>query len=462
MNQPGQLSDFHFWPLKTRAFIWLIWLFPGFAFSQPVTNLWNVKLNTQPYNTHNLGDQIGFIGVNDDGNTELNIYNNSGSLQSSVVIPQVELLGSSLYNSIDSSFYVMGANEDITAMQIVKIKSNGAVLWQKNLPFNGYRFPYDIVKHGDQIAFTFAQLNLTGQSTGIGWWLYNDVGNLIAEKTVAIPVSSSLILPFASSFSPTGNLIMSTTNLESGVCKLYCLDPLSAVKKWEKTFNFPQFSTIESVYVDAVDDIFITGDNGNFARVNADGDILFQKNLGYANVSEGFKILENSGSIYVLGGWRESFFDTLYMARMLVGKYDKTDGNLQWIWEYNHTGNENGPIASDGYFKNDTTLIIQFTRLFESDWLGEFHLKATSGAKDLPAVSDLLVYPNPAPNGVIRIGGATAGTGHIRIFSNTGQLVLDKDHNKNELLTLPQSGAYIIEYQDDDGLHYGKVISEKK
>lgn len=448
--------------IKTALVFSLLWGLNNTCFAQLATDVWTKVLNISPYNTFKINDQIALVGTDEEGKTVLRILAEDGTEVETILIPQVELLGSSLFDPSDQSLYLMGTNEDITSMQLLKIKLDGTVIWQKNRPFNNYRFPYSIVQKGAQLAFTFGELNLVGESTGIGWWLLDTAGTLLHEYTHTLTPSSDIVIPYESAFDATGRLIMTASNLQNGKCSVFAFEPEEGTLFWEKPFLFPIFSTIQGLLTDSEGNTYFTGENGFFVKLNAEGETIFNQQLGYDSISIGNKILEHQGDLYVLGGWRDNFNSFELNGKMLIGKYSKSTGAQDWISIYEHTGILNGPIANDGFFKDDSTLIIQFSRLFESDWIGAFRLTQPTAVNELKGPSALTLCPNPTTDGIIRLEGIDSEGGRLKVFSANGVLELDLPYLPTESINLPRPGSYLIEYSQGNDKKTGKVISIKQ
>ncbi|MBL7809794.1 MAG: T9SS type A sorting domain-containing protein [Saprospiraceae bacterium] len=426
--------------------------------TQGLSTLWTRQISISPYNLHGPEGKITMVGTDEDGKTVFGSMADDGTGISYTPLPEVSLLGSSLYDPAENCYYVMGTNENIDQMQLVKYQANGAVVWQKNYPFSGYRFPYQIVKQGNSLAFTFGQISIQGVSTGFGWWLLDPTGQLLSENVHIIPQTSSLILPYASTFTPSGQLIITTSDLESGEGAVYALNPVSGALSWSRTIPLPALSSIQNVYADAANDIFLTGEYGFFVRLNTSGEIVFQKQIGYSPVSAAYNILEKNGDLYLIGGWRENINAIETKARVLVIKCNPEDGSEAWTWTYDHTGADDGPVATHGFFRNDSTLVLHFSRGFSSEWIGAFRLNGTVGVPE-PEIQPLSFSPNPSVNGLLNLQGINQ-VGKLRIYTSLGQLVWDADYQPGTTVQLLQKGTYWVHFEAGDKRFIGKWIHE--
>lgn len=426
--------------------------------TQGFTPLWTNQISISPYNLHGPEGKITVVGTDEDGKTIFGSMADDGTGISYTPLPEVSLLGSSLYDPAENCYYVMGTSDNIDQMQLVKYQADGMVVWQKNYAFSGFRFPYQIVKHGNYLAFTFGQVSIQGVSTGLGWWLLDPSGQLLSEKVYSIPQSSSLILPYASTFTPSGKLIITTSNVASGEGVVYAFDPVSGALSWSRNIPLPAQSTIQNVYADAANEIFLTGEYGFFIRLNALGEIVFQKQIGYAPVSASYQILEKNGDLYLIGGWRENINAFETKARVLVVKCNPEDGSEDWTWAYEHTSEDNGPVATHGFFRNDSTLILHFSRGFSSDWIGAFRLNGTVEVPELD-VRPLHPSPNPSSDGFFSLQAETQA-GRLRLYNSQGQLVWDADYQPGTTVQLLQKGTYWVHFEAGDKRYSGKWIHE--
>jgi hypothetical protein len=444
---------FAYWTISSALF------FTQGAFAQPLVNQWNQVLTITPYDTHSVGDSMAMIGVDEDGATRIEWLRIDGTPLGSESIPQIEALGSSLYDKDNHCFYIMGTNETVSLMRLLKIDLAGNVIWQKNIPFSGYRFPYQIVKNGNRIAFTYAQLTDQGISSAIGWWLVDTLGTLIADVSYNLPINNTVILPYASCFSSSDQLVLSASRLDNGQCSLYSFQPLNGTLNWSQSFDLAEYATIERVAADAQGNIYATGETGFLIKLSPTGAVLFETTLGYNAISSGFDIIERDDALYIIGSWRDNFNSSTPNANLLVGKYQKETGAKIWTWVYAHTGPVSGPIGQSAFFKNDSSLIIQFSRFFESEWVGEFRLSSTSSTKEIGVASPLQVYPNPCRDLTIRLQEPDITEGIIQVFTESGHLQQQMNYTQQPI-HLPYAGHFIVHYTNGTTRKVAKVIAQ--
>lgn len=432
------------------------------ASAQPLSNHWNTKLSMQPYNTHNLGDKVAMIGVDENsGATLLQTYSADGAFLSEKALPQIALLGSSTYDPARQCFYVMGTNEDQTAMEMICMATGGLIKWHKTFPFSGYRLPYSVVQQNAQIAFTFGQVTPNGESTGLGWWLLDTTGNLVAENLHSWPPSPELSLPFVSIFTTSGKLAIATSSLFTGACSIFVLNPLNGDLNWSKDFNLGAYATIQDLLVDSDNNIYGTGENGFFLKLDAAGNLIYNVDLGYSSISNGYSMIEKNNSIYIFGGWRQDLTSIPPIAKMLVGKYDTDTGSPLWVWSYEHTDTTFGPNANSGFFINDSTAIIQFSRVFESDWLGSFQLSKSSSNIELTSAKPLKISPNPSYDGTFQVIDGDELNGRLSIYNLEGKCIAHYPNYNGERVSVTRNGIYPIKLESSQGLRTGVLICRR-
>jgi outer membrane protein assembly factor BamB len=443
----------------TPYFPLFIALFSALPFlsAQELSPVWHQQIQINPYDLHHLGNQIATIGVDNDGLTALNIYDAYGHKTLEQIVPEVELLGSSLYDAGQQSFYVFGANASATALQVAQVKTDGTSGWEHTLTFEGLRFPYKTVQQGAHIAFTFAMIDSLGHSNGLGWWLVDTNGVAIKENLYPFSASPDYPdLPFAAAYTSDGSLVIGLSNLVSGQCKVLKFNAISGDLLWQKSFEFGAQGTIQCLCTDPAGNIYLSGENGFFVKLSPGGDTVFQKTMGYEDISVAYKMIEHKGSVYIFGGWREDYF-TLN-AKMVVGRYDEETGDPNWLWASDYGGIENGPNISDALFKNDSTLVFSFSRLFESNWLATYKINGTTGIHTPTVALGMEVYPNPGIDGHCQLLFPANESGSVRIFDLSGKLVREYPIAETVAVDLPCAGAYVAEAQGKAGL-YRAVIT---
>ena len=87
----------------------------------------------------------------------------------------------------------------------------------------------------------------------------------------------------------------------------------------------------------------------------------------------------------------------------------------------------------------------------------------TGNELEIEVDRQLLVYPNPSPEGIVRLQltGFTGPT-HVRILDLKGQIVYETDHRQThiELPTHFPQGLYLIRASDQRGILTEKLLIE--
>jgi hypothetical protein len=416
--------------------------------------------NVLSSNIHSVGSRvIASLTDEDDLQSFLQVLNPQGGLSGQISIPTIEYVTASYYSNVDTAFYLIGSNATADSMIFSKMTLSGVTLWRKALIEANYSVnaPYDISEREGEVLFSYSLFDFSGPSisSAIGYYVFDRQGNLIRQSQPFEFQSASVpIISYATALDQEGNVILAVTNF-LGPCSIIKFDKTSALPIWQQDFNLEN-NDIQTLEIDAENNIFFSGYDNILTKLDPNGSIIFEKNLGLEGFHGAQKILFWGGFLYTLG---YHYPENVDKSQIFIGQFNPETGDRNWGWYLDSIPNPFGLGIEDGVFADDSTLYILGSATAEFEFVMKLKLVGTVSTYEYYESEEVItIFPNPTSSN--RVILSTAGMqGIITLSTDTGQVILQQQVNDGDELILPSSGIYLLRFQNEKSEEVKKIIS---
>lgn len=347
--------------MKTVILFFVIVLIPmSIAYTQPIDTLWTktisysgssvqgtelVKYSPDEFIvTGSFGDSLYIVKLTSQGNIvwEKYLYETGG------------LFGKDIDKDSLGNFYILVWNYNASSeWKLLKFNELGDTLWSLIIsdPRNSFHKPYAITVNSNYVYVAASAGN--GPENYV-LHKFNLDGDSLYTKTYS--TGSDFSIPRSITNDSYGNVILvgtgGGTSGEYGY--IFKCNP-NGDTLWSK----PLFELGEalSVLTDDEDNIIVTGFSNRIIKFDTNGNLVFSKTLGGNQYWQGSKLVwYDNNNILVVGTVRNA---PLIVFDVILGKYSLTSGDTVWTYVYDHPDNTFfGAYGLDGCVLFDTTLAV--------------------------------------------------------------------------------------------------------
>lgn len=361
------------------------------ALSQPIDTLWTKTIsypgsNVQAINmikyssnefivTGGFGDSLYIVKVNSDGNIvwEKYLYEVGG------------LYGADIDKDSFGNFYVTVWNYNLSNQwQLIKFDASGDSLWSYTLsdPGSSFHIPYAITVNSD---YVYVAASAGNGPEKYALHKFNLDGDLLYSRTYQ--TGSGFSIPRSITHDSQGNVILAG-NGGSGDSWYILKCNSNGDTLWSKSL-FEVGQEALSVLTDNEDNMIVTGWSNKIIKLDTNGNLIFNKTLGGNQYWQGSKLVKyDDNNILVVGTVRNA---PLIVFDIILGKYSLANGDSVWTYVYDHPDNTFfGAYGLDGCVLFDTSLVVlSYTKdLISGLWYDNIYLMKFSLA-DTPVPVEL-------------------------------------------------------------------------
>ena len=378
---------------------------------------------------------------------------------------------------------------------VVKLSATGAIVWQKTLGGTGYETAQSIqpTSDGGYIMAGFTSSNdgnVTGNHGGTDAWVVklSDTGDIIYQKALGGTLGDNA---FSIQSTADGGYIMAGYR-DTGIFSVVLVDvwvvKLSATGTivWQKTLGGSNYDIAQSIQITSdggyilsgytsSNDGDVTGNHGAIdvwvLKLNATGDITWQKTLGGTGVDDAKSIQTTSDGGYIMAGFTSSNDGDV------TGNHGSNDF---WVVKLDATGaiiwqKALGGTDDDSAFSIESTadggyIVAGYTLSNDEDvtgnhggngdfWVGKLYPDQLSTADFTN--TGLKLYPNPTCS-IINIQSFNGvGLDKITITDLTGKIVIEQTQNTTQVsVEKLATGVYILNGYSEGNKFQEKFIKE--
>lgn len=242
--------------------------------------------------------------------------------------------GQAVITDSSGNMYVPITGIDLYYSGLMKVNSEGTILWQVKLTNTPSISYFDLKVDSSNNVYVVGYCNISGAFQAL-IVKYNSSGVLQWQKIVGpytnLPVSANSI-----DFDSSGNIYaLGTVTVSPGYYAFYLLKiDTNGNLIWQKQYDDGNNNQGFSIKLDSSNNIYMLGYRGTYGssvyktiliKCDSSGSILWQKSLqsGYTDTPKTVKI-DSTGYVYVAGTTNNGSIHTVFLA-----KYDNS-GTLQW------------------------------------------------------------------------------------------------------------------------------------